>query len=110
MTTHRHLQDSWEGYQDVVCFEIGEHCCLRPVGRYGKDDNWISGYIIAHDVEGEEFRCEGAVNTDPEMTKDGKFWESTGSLQGGDLTLTPSILCTTHPEFHAYITNGRWTG
>lgn len=26
------------------------------------------------------------------------------------LTLTPSVLCSVHPEWHAFITDGRWTG
>ena len=70
----------------------------------------MSGFIIAHDTPGEPWRCEGAVNVDPELAKDGKVWTMTGTLASGDLTLSPSVLCTRHPEFHAHILNGRWTG
>ena len=84
--------------------------CIRQTGRYGYPDGYVSGFLIAHDVDGEPFRCEGAVNVDSDLTKDGRLWTMTGSLAGGDLTLAPSILCTTHPEFHAHVQHGRWTG
>lgn len=92
------------------CTEIGEHVCIRPVGRYGFSDDYVSGFIIGHDVPEGGPRCEGVLNTDPELTKDGKVWTMTGSLAGGDLTLAPSVLCTAHEWFHAHVVNGAWTG
>jgi hypothetical protein len=107
--THKHKRDDWEGYKPVDCIEIGANCCLQKLGRVGKPNGYISGFIIAHDVAGHEYRCEGVVNVDPELTKD-KFWTMTGTIEDGNLTLSPSILCQTHSEFHAFITNGKWTG
>ena len=31
-------------------------------------------------------------------------------VQVEPLTLTPSVLCGLHPQWHAFITAGRWTG
>lgn len=107
---HKHQRDDWEGHGHPDCVDVGSHVCLQQMGRHGKPDGYVSGFIVAHDVNGEKYRCEGAVNVDAELTKDGKIWTMTGSLAGGDLTLTPSILCTVHPDFHAFVTNGRWTG
>lgn len=109
MAEHRHQRESW-GYGEPKCVEIGDHVCIQQMGRVNKPDGYVSGFIVAHDVDGEEFRCEGAINVDPELTKDGKVWTMTGSIAGGDLTLSPSVLCTTHPEFHAYVVDGKWTG
>lgn len=108
---HRHEQDTWEGYSKVSCSPIGEHVCMRQTGRHGKPAGYVAGFIIAHDVTGQDVaRCEGAITVDPELARNGKVWTMTGSLAGGDLSLHPSIQCTTHPEFHAYVSGGRWTG
>ncbi len=49
-------------------------------------------------------RCEGAVNVDPHF--DRPCWGMTGTLEGGDLTLSPSILCG--DGFHGYVQGGVW--
>lgn len=110
MGQHKHQREDWEGYGRPNCIEIGDHVCIEQNGRYGYPDDHVGGFIISHDVAGEQYRCEGAVTVDPELAKDGKVWTMTGSLAGGDLTLSPSILCSLHPEFHAHVVNGRWTG
>lgn len=112
---HRHEQDDWEGYPKVRCVEVAPSVCLRQMGRAGKPEGFISGFIVSHEVTGGGYRCEGAISVDAETAAiDGngnpKLWTMTGSLEGGTLTLAPSIQCTVHPEFHAYIQNGRWTG
>lgn len=106
---HRHEQDSWDDYPNVRCTEIGPDVCIRQLGRHGKPDGFVAGFIISHEVASNEFRCEGYINVDPEHANDGKVWTMTGSLGSGDLTLAPSIQCTTHPDFHAYVRNGAWT-
>jgi hypothetical protein len=85
------------------------------VGRAGKPRRFVAGFILAHHVALEEARCEGMVCVDPEVAvkrDDGtlKLWTMTGTLEGGDLTLNPSIECTVHPEYHAYVREGKWTG
>lgn len=116
---------------DVHCTEIAPNVCLRPVvhsnapkgvvlntpeaDAYG---DHLSGFIIAHDRNWPQpWRCEGAVNID----RCGAFeernrWDMTGTLEGGDLTLSPSILCVLGagpPDqgtcgFHGYVRDGRW--
>ena len=96
------------------CREIGEGVCIRPLWHWRSDlgeteaDARIMGYAIAHEVPGQEARCEGVL-----ALKEGfgpPVWTQEGTLEGGDLTLRPSIQCKTHAEFHAFVTNGRWTG
>ena len=110
MGASHHDQDSWDGYPLVRCTEIGDGVCIRQTGRYGYPDDYVSGFIIAHDVAGQVWRCEGAITVDPDLAENGRLWTMTGSLDAGDLTLAPSILCATHPEFHAHVQRGRWTG
>lgn len=104
-----HISDSWEGYNTVRCTEIGDGVCIRQTGRYGKPDGYVSGFIIAHTVAGDQWRCEGGLTVDPELAKEGHLWQMSGSLVDGTLTLNPSIQCSTHPDFHAYVRNGQWT-
>ena len=71
------------------------------------EDLHDAGFIVAHQV-GETGWCRAALVVD-----DAHFphkWSLTGTLAGGDLTLAPSVACKAHPEFHAFIQNGRWTG
>lgn len=91
------------------CTEIPEGVCLRPVVH--GDDEHLAGFHIGHeraggyDPEIHAFeRCEGYVNVDPDDPS--PRWEMTGSLEGGDLTLSPSILCS--DGFHGFIQNGKW--
>lgn len=90
--------------------ESGIGVCLQAISHSTEPNETphSAGFIISHDVPGQTYRCEGGLTID-----DAHFphkWTQTGSLEAGGLTLTPSVLCTEHPSFHAYITNGRWTG
>jgi len=92
------------------CIEIpsasGVGVCLTPISH--GDDRHPAGFIIGHEIAGDRWRCEGGVTID-----DAHFehkWSMTGSLEAGDLMISPSILCRAHPDFHAYVTAGRWTG
>lgn len=120
ITDHRHA-----GGQ-TNCVEIDPHVCLQPIShslappgvvlntpeaeKYG-EHAW--GYIVGHDREGFDVRCEGAVRTCHEHAEP-RLWDETGTLQGGNLTLTPSILCQLGNVggdvcgFHGYVRNGRW--
>lgn len=84
--------------------ESGVRVRLTPISH--GDDRHPAGFIISHRV-GRRW-CEGAITID-----DAHFphkWTMTGSLKAGDLTISPSIQCTLHRDFHAHVTNGRWTG
>ncbi len=110
------------------CVEIGEHVCLHPIHHsnapagvvlntpeadaYGTH---LGGFIVGHDREGFDVRCEGFVTTDDcPMTAGRACWSMTGTLEGGDLTLSPSILCRLGNVanmpcgYHGFVTNGKW--
>jgi hypothetical protein len=102
---HKHR---WPG-NDRPCTELGPTVCIWT-SVHGEDEH-LYGFLIAHDVDGEEGRCTGAIAVDPHAAHDGHpVWTMTGSLEGGNLSLQPSVQCTTHPAFHAFVTDGRWTG
>lgn len=121
--THRHYGDD-----DALdrCFEIDAAVCLRPAYHGGDPDvtdadgqtaggpnEHLSGFIFAHDRPGLEWRCEGYVNIDTD--RPGRHvWTMSGSLEGRDLTLNPSILCrlgsvsTEECGFHGWVRDGKW--
>lgn len=89
----------------VIPSASGIGVCLQSV-VHGEDLH-PAGFIIGHEVADAEFWCEGSLTID-----DAHFphkWTMTGSLEAGDLTLNPSVQCMTHPAFHAYVVDGRWT-
>jgi hypothetical protein len=101
---HKHR---WPGHPE--CVELSPSVCIWSTSH--GEDHHLYGFMIGHDVVGEEKRCVGAISVDPHAADDGHpVWTMTGSLAGDDLSLQPSVQCTTHPEFHAHVTNGRWTG
>lgn len=77
------------------CTEISGDACLVPREH---------GYWFCHDVPGNDERCIGGVNVAPGGPP---TWSEAGSLEAGDLTLTPSVRCVTH-EFHGWVREGRW--
>lgn len=127
--THRHArEDPGDGQK---CVEIDEHVCLQPIDgsnapagvvlntpeadAYGTH---LGGFIVGHDRPAIDVRCEGFVHVDGQG---GHNWTMTGSLDGGDLTLSPSILCragtpedpmarlvANQCQFHGYVTDGKW--
>lgn len=119
---HRHP------FYDPKCVEIDEHVCVRPFVRslapkgmvlntpeadaYGDE---LAGFMFAHDRAGFDVRCEGAVTVKRAEGESGPIWQMSGSLEGGDLTLSPSILCIygsvgTNEQcgFHGFVRNGKW--
>ncbi|MBI5289915.1 MAG: hypothetical protein HY873_13160 [Chloroflexi bacterium] len=114
MSEHKHLQGP------VRCVEISPEVCLRPTSHGGAEhirnaDGTIAGgstahlagFLLAHEGGhlGDGYRCEGVVNVDPHLAPK-PLWEMTGSLEGGDLTLSPSVLCS--DGFHGFVRNGKW--
>lgn len=103
------------------CVEIDPHVCLQPISGGGEGvsnadgspvPEYFAGYIVGHDRPGFDWRCEGFVRTAAEGQP---RWEMTGTLEGGDLTLSPSILCrlgTADPAsecgFHGWVRDGKW--
>lgn len=75
-----------------------------------------AGWLVGHERPGWEVRCEGAVSVDPCPASDSRHrWIETGTLEGGDLTLVPSILCQMPGRdgagpcgFHGFVRNGGW--
>jgi hypothetical protein len=76
-------------------------------------DGRLAGWIIGHQLDDETW-CDGWIPFQLDVNT-GRGWNtSTGSLDGGDLTLSSdihsvSVKCHTHGEgFHGYVRNGRW--
>lgn len=82
------------------------------------DDEHLAGFFFCHDVAGDDGgmtmkgqRCIGGVNVDPHFDGERPRWEISGSLEGGDLTLSPSIRCMNHdpqPNAHGFVRDGKW--
>lgn len=104
---HRHY-----GYDDDVsltCVELTPDICLREMRRH---DGKVMRFVIAHDspAHPDGYRCEGTIP----VTGD-RAWSVSGSLAGGDLTLSPSILEPASgvgagycPGYHGWVRSGRW--
>lgn len=129
MTIHKHARDDWLDADGVAwptkCVDIDEHVCLHPIVHSSAPKGVVlntpeadaygthpSGYILGHDRPGFDVRCEGHVTVDD---CDGRpTWTQTGTLEGGDLTLSPSILCqlgnvANEPcGFHGWVRDGKW--
>lgn len=112
------------------CVDIDEHGCLQPTAHsnapagvvlntpeadaYGEH---LSGFIVGHDRPGFDVRCEGHVTVCEHFPED-HHWQMSGTLEGSDLTLSPSILCTvgslddpasgTGCGFHGFVRGGKW--
>lgn len=110
------------------CTEVGPSVCLRPTVHGGNPDvtesatgeiaggpdEHLYGFIVAYDWPDAEWRLEGAVCVDPHGAP-GAVWGMSGTLEGGDLTLEPSIQAYDSrdpsgrvPTIHGYIRNGQW--
>lgn len=118
--SHQHANDEWK------CVEIGPDVCLAPYSHGGDPDitgpdgtiaggpiQHLAGFFVSFDVPGDEgYRVPGAVNVDPHFDGQQPLWQMTGSLEGGDLTLTPSIRMSSpgapDRERHGFVTNGKW--
>lgn len=102
MAEHRH---SWGDDDGIVCTSISPEVCLTPIRS---TDPGARGFWFGHEAVDHEYRCMGRVPTTGDHA-----WTETGTLDGGDLTLSPSILCR-YPagehshEFHGFVRDGRW--
>jgi hypothetical protein len=78
-------------------------------GVAGGPTEHLAGFFVAHDTTDlDGYRCEGAVNVDPHLAKEpGGNWTAFGTLEGGDLTLSPSVLCR-RDGFHGFVRDGKW--
>jgi hypothetical protein len=112
--------DGWEGYKPVACTEIDPAVCLRPTSHGGAPHvtnpdgsiaggttEHLAGFIVGHDAADLPHRCEGALSVDPHFAETSPVWTMTGSLEGGDLTLSPSVLCK-RDQFHGFVRDGKW--
>ena len=81
------------------CVEIDEHHCLA---RWWYDPE--RRLAFNHDEPGQDYRCAGSILLSP-PSENG--WTHSGSLEGGDLTLNPSVLCTGHNN-HGFVRDGKW--
>jgi hypothetical protein len=68
-------------------------------------DGSLAGFITGHDAPDLPVRCDGAIFVQPFEGR--PVWAASGSLEGGDLTLSPSILCR-RDQFHGFVTSGTW--
>lgn len=122
--THRHAHRD----PPYKCVEIDPHVCLQPISGGGEGisnaatgepvPEYFAGFIVGHDRPGFDVRCEGFVGV---HEKHEPRWTMSGTLEGGDLTLSPSILCQMgsldDPRevgpgstcgFHGWVRDGRW--
>jgi len=91
------------------CIEVGADVCLSETVH--GDDLHIAGFLFCHEVPGEAERCIGGVNVDADFAETRPVWTMSGSLAGGDLTISPSIRCVTHdpgPNAHGFVRGGKW--
>lgn len=95
---------------EPLCVDIGPDVCLTPI-RSAEGATHEEGYWFCHDVPGSDHRCTGRVLT---RAAEGRpVWTQTGTLEGGDLTLSPSVLCrypageNSH-EYHGWVRDGQW--
>lgn len=120
---HKHAP--WQGLDR--CTEVGPTVCLRPTVHGGDPDvtnadgtiaggetEHLAGFIVAYDWPGVEYRLEGAVNVDTDFPSSAR-WEMTGTLEDGDLTLSPSIQAydsrdpgNRTPTIHGWVRDGQW--
>jgi len=116
MTEHRHGWHPFDGSKpdrptrDIGCTPIADTVCIRP-SIHGHDGagkvvpNHPAGFVVAHDAADLPQRCEGHVTTDTHLRE--AHWTQTGTLEDGDLSLAPSVLCT-RDGFHGFVRAGKW--
>lgn len=116
-TTYTKPDGHVHGWHDPNCTPVGPTACLNPVvhggsaaitnqdgSMAGGETEHLAGFVFSHDITPGQPRCEGNVNVDEHF--DRPRWTMTGSLEGGNLTLSPSILCA--DGFHGYVRAGKW--
>lgn len=93
---HRHAG----GDDDVDCVEVDPKVCLSPTR---------DGFFVHFETDQHpEYRGIGHVTVGP------NGWTQEGTLEGGDLTLRPSIAVRMPVDgrevelLHGYVTAGRW--
>jgi hypothetical protein len=102
---HRHGYHPYEGppYRRAKCVDIDPAVCLQPYA--GRENASVAGFIVGHDATDRPVRCDGSLLVVP--VDNHPVWSMTGSLEAGDLTLSPSVLCK-RDGFHGFVQNGRW--
>jgi len=69
-------------------------------------EGWIHAPVCESLRAWMDLRCVGSVNVDPHFAGERPIWTMSGSLEGGDLTLSPSVLCS--DGFHGFVRDGKW--
>ncbi len=94
-TKHKH---TWPG--QIKCAEIGEGVCITEV---------TDGFLIGFDntIDPDRRRIVGRVPTSGDHRVK---WDQQGTLKGGDLTLSPSVLLDygNGISFHGWVRAGKW--
>lgn len=110
MTAHKHFDDDI-GLSDG-CVDLSADTCIAPITS--AHIKGVTGFWFAHDTPSGS-RCVGRVPTSD--ANGGPTWSQTGTLEGGDLTLSPSVLCIAPkgpagerhgPDFHGFVRGGKW--
>jgi len=108
---HRHVWDE-DVPEAAPCVEIAPDVCLTPMVGHPAGRQ---GFWLGHAIPTGEARCMGAVPTC--SAADGPVWAEHGTLEGGDLTLSPSVNCIQPtgagrerhgPDFHGWVRDGKW--
>lgn len=116
---HQHHPAEYE--RPHRCTELDPRHCVEPTVHGGDPDirdadgsvsggetEHLGGFIVRHARPGqadEGPRCASHADVDPHFQR--PRWEMAGSLEGGDLTLRPSLLCGRCGD-HGFIRDGKW--
>lgn len=106
------------------CVDIGSGVCLSPTVHGGDPDvtdsktgeiaggptEHLAGFVVSYEWPGEPGRLQGAITVDPHLP--GGWTIDSGSLEGGDLTISPSIQAYAEdgktPTVHGFVRGGKW--
>lgn len=120
--SHLHYTGHPEHERPHRCIEIDARHCLEPTVHGGDPDvrdsktgevsggpvEHLAGFIVRHARPGSDDsqpRCAAHADVDPHYPT--PIWSMSGSLEGGDLTLSPSLLCGTCGD-HGFVRDGKW--
>lgn len=82
------------------CVALSDTMCIAPVPSG-------SAYLIGWD-DGTGRRKVGRIPIGPQQDPARPYWEQSGSLSDGTLTLTPSVDATGSGGPHGWVRDGKW--
>lgn len=92
---HNPVHHSWDG--PCSC-GLNDEC---PAPEH------VGWYFVHPQPERQSGECWGSIYIRQVFQKPHAVW---AVAQTDPLTLKPSILCALHPNWHAFVQDGKWTG